>query len=647
MRTRINPLRHCRRALRLTVAAACLGLFAASPASAATFVVHNTTELETTVVSANGNGVANTIELTAGTYLPSKTLIFTNTGGAQTVAGPAGTIGVATPGVTLSGNEVKEVTGVSEKELITVKTGVTVTLKHVVVTSGGEGANAGIEDAGTLNVENATISGNTGTQIQVASGATANLTNSTLSDGHAFGLGNAGTASLVNVTVVHNASGGVGGSAGTLSLTNTIVALNGPTGTPQCSNNTITNDHSLASDESCGAEAALKNKTPLLQTSLSNDGGSTTLYSEKAGSPTLDAGDTAKCPATDQRGYARPDVTSTACDIGADEYSPTPPTITVPPEIVTPATSSSGAEVTYIVEATDPDALVKSLKCLPESGSTFPVRTTKVECTATDGHENKATASFNVTVTAPGCASNPAVGTQPTNDTVTESASAGFKVTEGTVPANCAAATVQWELSTNGGTSFTPVTGATSATYTINPTKTSESGDEYRAVLTNAHGSTTSTAATLTVNPAGISPEAAIRQLLQEVSSSTIQHGIRDKLSCLLRDALRSMAGLSGYGPSKCETALLSPRGATTKAQRRVSTLSGACEDLQQFIDVIENDQHSHKPKIPAKLATAWSQAAHDIEASLGCTDPARQSARHSSRHAHGRHHRGHRSGRR
>ncbi len=209
-----------------------------------------------------------------------------------------------------------------------------------------------------------------------------------------------GEASFVNMTVVHNGTGGIGGTgSGKLSLTNTIVALN--EGSAQCGSfSTLTNDHSLASDTSCGGEAAFQSKTPLLQTSLSNDGGSTTLYSEKAGSPTIDAGDPAKCPATDQRGYPRPDVGGTACDIGADEYSPAPPHITVPAEIVTPATSASGAVVTYSVEATDSDALVKSLNCVPASGATFAVGTTKVECTAVDGHENKATASFNVTVTA-------------------------------------------------------------------------------------------------------------------------------------------------------------------------------------------------------------------------------------------------------
>ncbi len=505
----INLSRSSRRALGLTVAAICLALLGATPASAETFKVSTAKQLEEDVAKANANGVANTIELAAGTYQPAKTLILTNTGGTQTIAGPVGSIGVNTPGAKISGSNVVPVEGVSEHELFMVREKVSLAVKHVVVTSGGGEGNSGIEDFGSLNVENSTISGNVGTQINVHGGATASLTNSTLSDGSELGMADEGTASFLNVTVVHNASGGIGSSGGgTLNLTNTIVALNG---SPQCSGTfvSLTNDHSLASDASCGGEAQFQNKTPLLQSSLLNDGGSTTLYSEKAGSPTLDAGDMAKCPATDQRGYPRPDDASTACDIGADEYSPTPPSITVPEEIVTPATSSSGAEVMYSVEATDPDALVKSLKCLPESGSTFPVGTTKVECTATDGHENKATASFNVTVTnTAACAANPTVETQPSNQTVTEPAGASFNVKEGTIPPNCSAATIQWEVSTNGGTSWTPVSGAnfsgaTSATLKDNPTATSESGHEFRAVLTNAHSKTNSTAATLTVNPPG------------------------------------------------------------------------------------------------------------------------------------------------
>ncbi|MGA9315034.1 MAG: hypothetical protein WBV77_10440, partial [Solirubrobacteraceae bacterium] len=262
----------------------------------------------------------------------------------------------------------------------------------------------------------------------------------------------------------------------------------------------------------------------------------------------------------------------------------------------------------------------------------------------TNAHGKTTSTAATLTVNVATCAASPAIGTQSSNQTVTEPASVSFNVKEGAVPANCAAASIQWELSTNGGTSFTPITGATSASYTINPTHASESGDQLRAVLTNAHGKTTSTAVTLTVNAAATSPEAAIRQLLQEVRSSNIQHHIQNELACLLSDALHGLGHLSGYGHLKCDAALLSSRAA--KADRRKVMQPDACEALEEFVNVIKNDQHRAKPKIPAKLATAWSQAASGIEASLGCTRPGRQSSRHSSRPAHG-HDRGHRSARR
>src|SRR5262249_41041115 len=85
--------------------------------------------------------------------------------------------------------------------------------------------------------------------------------------------------------------------------------------------------------------------------------------------------------------------------IGADEYNATPPTINVPAEITTTATSSKGAVVTYAAEATSADDVIRSSDCTPASGSTFPIGKTTVTCTATDGHETTATASFVVTVT--------------------------------------------------------------------------------------------------------------------------------------------------------------------------------------------------------------------------------------------------------
>jgi streptogramin lyase len=76
----------------------------------------------------------------------------------------------------------------------------------------------------------------------------------------------------------------------------------------------------------------------------------------------------------------------------------TPPTISVPAPITADATSPSGAVVTYPVSATDPDDAVASLNCVPASGSTFPIGTTTVNCSATDTNGNTSTASFTVHV---------------------------------------------------------------------------------------------------------------------------------------------------------------------------------------------------------------------------------------------------------
>jgi hypothetical protein len=76
----------------------------------------------------------------------------------------------------------------------------------------------------------------------------------------------------------------------------------------------------------------------------------------------------------------------------------TPPVISVPGSITVNATSPSGAVVTYSVSATDPDDAVASLSCVPASGSTFPIGTTTVTCTATDTHGNTSTATFTIHV---------------------------------------------------------------------------------------------------------------------------------------------------------------------------------------------------------------------------------------------------------
>jgi hypothetical protein len=108
---------------------------------------------------------------------------------------------------------------------------------------------------------------------------------------------------------------------------------------------------------------------------------------------------------------------------------------------------------------------------------------------------------------APVCTASPPIEEQPAAQTLVAPAKATFKVKEGAVPADCSPASIQWQVSTDDGSTWTSLSGAnfvgaTSTTLTINSTTTSESGHQFRAVLTNAHGETDSVAAALTVNEA-------------------------------------------------------------------------------------------------------------------------------------------------
>ena len=90
--------------------------------------------------------------------------------------------------------------------------------------------------------------------------------------------------------------------------------------------------------------------------------------------------------------------------------------------------------------------------------------------------------------------SPPAVTQNPSSQIVAVGGAATFTAAASGV----LAPTVQWQLSTNGGTAFNNISGATSASYSFTVTS-GQGGYQYQAVFTNASGSATSTAATLTL----------------------------------------------------------------------------------------------------------------------------------------------------
>ena len=90
----------------------------------------------------------------------------------------------------------------------------------------------------------------------------------------------------------------------------------------------------------------------------------------------------------------------------------------------------------------------------------------------------------------------PSVLTQPAD----QSTPAGQPVTFYSDSDSIPAPTVQWQRSTDGGGSFTDVTGETSSDYTFTPAL-ADSGNLYQAVFTNANGQETGLSAMLTVTP--------------------------------------------------------------------------------------------------------------------------------------------------
>ena len=89
----------------------------------------------------------------------------------------------------------------------------------------------------------------------------------------------------------------------------------------------------------------------------------------------------------------------------------------------------------------------------------------------------------------------PAVTTQPANQTVNAGQTASFTAAASGNPSP----TVQWQVSTNNGSSWSDIAGATSLTYSFTAQVT-DNGKQYRAVFTNTIGSATSSAALLKIS---------------------------------------------------------------------------------------------------------------------------------------------------
>jgi len=119
--------------------------------------------------------------------------------------------------------------------------------------------------------------------------------------------------------------------------------------------------------------------------------------------------------------------------------------------------------------------------------------------------------SFGEFAIAEAGAGAPTMTVQPANQTVCSGVSSSINTAAHSKPYS----TVQWEISTDGGLSYSPltiaapysvsgsnITAVTYSTLTINPVPSSINGYKYRAVFTSTRGTVTSNAATYTVTAA-------------------------------------------------------------------------------------------------------------------------------------------------
>jgi len=93
----------------------------------------------------------------------------------------------------------------------------------------------------------------------------------------------------------------------------------------------------------------------------------------------------------------------------------------------------------------------------------------------------------------------PRITTEPASESVAADALGEFTAAASGAPTP----SVQWQVSTDGGSTWGTVAGATYTTHEF-VTSAAENGYEYRAVFTNTAGSATTTAATLTVTSAPV-----------------------------------------------------------------------------------------------------------------------------------------------
>ncbi len=206
-------------------------------------------------------------------------------------------------------------------------------------------------------------------------------------------------------------------------------------------------------------------------------------------------------------------------------------TVAVPPGAPSIGTATAGHGLAHVVFTPSPDdggspVIDATATCTSNDGgvagsATGPTSPITVTGLTPGAHYTCAVTTRNVIgASVPSAASNtvvptsvPQVTQQPVDATVPAGTAYSFTASASGVPAP----TVQWQVSVDGGSTYTSVPGATSTTLT-GTAALADSGDLFRAVFANSEGQATSDGATLVVTP--VAP-----QVTQQPASTNAEAG--------------------------------------------------------------------------------------------------------------------------
>jgi hypothetical protein len=246
------------------------------------------------------------------------------------------------------------------------------------------------------------------------------------------------------------------------------------------------------------------------------DGAVTVACSPASGSTFAIATTTVQCHATD----AHNNTSNGSFSVTVRDT--TPPALSLPATITKEATSSAGASATYTATSTDLVDGSVPVTCDHASGSTFPVGSTTVQCSATDAHSNTANGSFLVIVrdtTAPTLS-------LPANITTEATSPSGAVVTFTATSTDIVDGSVLVTCTPSSGSTF-----ANNTTTTVQCTATDAHNNTASGSFTvSVHDQTPPTIVSITATPSSVATakhamvDVTITVIATDASGATTSH---------------------------------------------------------------------------------------------------------------------------